>query len=302
MAKTDDQLAALRRDIDAIDSHLHDLLMRLTDLAVKVGEVKAMAQPIGKGLAEGAKFIRPAREAQILRRLVERHHGKLPRGIVVRMWREMISALLQVEGPFAVAVYAPADRPGFWDMARDHYGSRVPITVCDRLNQAVSAVLDGKATVAILPFPNEDDAEPWWPHLVGRAPHIVARLPFGDPGNQRNRGLQALVIGAAQAEPTGRDRSLVVFETVGQVSRSSLRDALTACRLDPTLIQSRKSGHGPELHLIEVLDFLTRDDPRIAALAHAVADDARATWIGAYAEPLSQEELAGVTGIEEAAS
>ena len=302
MAKTDDQLAALRRDIDAIDSQLHDLLMRRTDLAVKVGEVKAMAQPIGKGLAEGAKFIRPAREAQILRRLVERHHGKLPRGIVVRMWREMISALLQVEGPFAVAVYAPADRPGFWDMARDHYGSRVPITVCDRLNQAVSAVLDGKATVAILPFPNEDDAEPWWPHLVGRAPHIVARLPFGDPGNQRNRGLQALVIGAAQAEPTGRDRSLVVVETVGQVSRSSLRDALTACRLDPTLIQSRKSGHGPELHLIEVLDFLTRDDPRIAALAHAVADDARATWIGAYAEPLSQEELAGVTGIEEAAS
>jgi hypothetical protein len=68
------------------------------------------------------------------------------------------------------------------------------------------------------------------------------------------------------------------------------------------LIQSRKSSHGPELHLIEVLDFLAKDDPRIAALAHAVGDGARATWIGAYAEPLSQEELAGVIGAEEVAS
>jgi chorismate mutase / prephenate dehydratase len=302
MAKTDDQLAALRRDIDAIDSQLHDLLMRRTDLAVKVGEVKAMAQPIGTSLAEGAKFIRPAREALILRRLVGRHHGKLPRGVVVRMWREMISALLQVEGPFAVAVYAPADRPGFWDMARDHYGSRVPVTVCDRLNQTVSAVLDGKATVAILPFPNEDDPEPWWPHLIGRAPHVIARLPFGDPGNQRNRGLQALVIGAAQAEPTGRDRSLVVIETVGQVSRSSLRDALNACRLEPTLIQSRQNQQGPELHLIEIREFLARDDARLANLAHAVGDGARATWIGGYAEVLTAQELAGTAGLEEAAS
>ena len=73
----------------------------------------------------------------------------------------MISALLQVEGPFAVAVYCPADpAPASGDMARDHYGSRVPITICDRLNQAVSAVLDGKATVAILPFPTRTMPSP----------------------------------------------------------------------------------------------------------------------------------------------
>ena len=66
MAETEDQLAALRREIDAVDTKLHDLLMQRTELAVRVGEVKAKAQPIGRSPRDGAKFVRPAREAQIL--------------------------------------------------------------------------------------------------------------------------------------------------------------------------------------------------------------------------------------------
>ena len=125
MTGPDKQLAALRAEIDAVDSQLHDLLMRRTDLAVQVGEVKARVQPLGGTPADGSKFIRPAREALILRRLVARHQGKLPKAVIVRMWREMISALLQVEGPFVVAVQAPKGDTALWDLARDHYGSRV---------------------------------------------------------------------------------------------------------------------------------------------------------------------------------
>jgi chorismate mutase-like protein len=121
MTGPDKQLAALRAEIDAIDSQLHDLLMRRTDLAVEVGEVKARVQPLGGTPADGSKFIRPAREALILRRLVARHQGKLPKAVIVRMWREMISALLQVEGPFVVAVQAPKGDTALWDLARDHY-------------------------------------------------------------------------------------------------------------------------------------------------------------------------------------
>ena len=204
MAEHDDQLAALRREIDSVDTQLHDLLMQRTELAVKVGEVKARAQPIGRTPSEGAKFVRPAREAKILRRLITRHKGKLPKAVMVRMWREMISALLQVEGPFVVAVYTPPEEPGYWDIARDHYGCRVPILGFDRLNHAISAVLEGQATVAVLPLPHEGDRDPWWRRIAvkqPKVPHVIARLPFGDPGNQRGRGLQALVIGTTGFTP-----------------------------------------------------------------------------------------------------
>jgi chorismate mutase-like protein len=294
MADTNEQLAALRREIDAVDTKLHDLLMQRTELAVRVGEVKATAQPIGRSPKDGAKFVRPAREAQILRRLSERHKGKLPKAIVVRMWREMISALLQVEGPFVVAVYAPADQPGYWDLARDHYGSRVPLHSFDRLNHAISSVLDGQSTVAILPLPHEDDRDPWWRRIAvkgANVPHVIARLPFGDPGNQRGRGLQALVVGTAANEPTGKDRSLLVAETRDAISRSAMRDALNWAELQPSFVQVFQELGGPEQHLVEIEGFLAPNDPRLERLLKTLGAEARVTPIGGYALPLSAEEL-----------
>jgi chorismate mutase-like protein len=296
MAEYDDQLAALRRDIDSVDTELHNLLMRRTELAVKVGEVKAKAQPIGRTPSEGSKFARPAREALILRRLIARHQGKLPKAVMVRMWREMISALLQVEGPFVVAVYNPPEEPGYWDIARDHYGCRVPILGFDRLNHAIGAVLDGQATVAVLPLPHEGDRDPWWRRIAVKRPNVpqvIARLPFGDPGNQRGRGLHALVIGTAPYEPTGHDRGLLVVETREPVSRSAMRDALVAVKLNPVYIQGFQELGGPEQHLVEIEGFLAGEDPRLGALAKALAREAHIIAIGGYAMPLSAEELAG---------
>jgi chorismate mutase-like protein len=301
MAEHDDQLAALRRQIDSVDTQLHDLLMQRTELAVKVGEVKAKAQPIGRTPSEGAKFVRPAREAMILRRLIARHKGKLPKAVMVRMWREMISALLQVEGPFVVAVYNPPEEPGYWDIARDHYGCRVPILGFDRLNHAISAVLDGQATVAVLPLPHEGDRDPWWRRIAvkqPKVPHVIARLPFGDPGNQRGRGLQALVIGTTPNEATDKDRGdkdrgLLVAETRDPVSRSTLRDALTSAKLKPVFIQAFQELGGPEQHLVEIEGFLAPDDARLAALAKGLGAESRAIAIGGYAMPLTAEELAG---------
>jgi chorismate mutase-like protein len=295
MAEHDDQLAALRREIDSVDTQLHNLLMQRTELAVKVGEVKAKAQPIGRTPSEGSKFVRPAREATILRRLIARHTGKLPKAVMVRMWREMISALLQVEGPFVVAVYNPPEEPGYWDIARDHYGCRVPILGFDRLNHAISAVLDGQATVAVLPLPHEGDRDPWWRRIAvkqPKVPHVIARLPFGDPGNQRGRGLQALVIGTTPNEATDKDRGLLVAETRDPVSRSTLRDAINTAKLQPVFMQSFQELGGPEQHLVEVEGFLAPDDARLAAVAKGLGPDARAIAIGGYAVPLSAEELA----------
>ena len=290
-----DELGRLRQKIDAIDSQLHDLLMQRTQLAVAVGAAKAMQQPLtGDSPAEGAKFIRPAREAKILRRLIVRHHGKLPKAVIVRMWREMISALLQVEGPFAVAVYAPASQPGFWDLARDHYGSRVKILTFSRVDGALSAVMDGSATVAVLPFPREDDAGPWWRRLLGSAqlPHVIARLPFGDPGNQRNPDLQALVVGRTPTEATDRDHSLIVLEAPEPVSRSTLRQALAGVGLVTSFIHGGRDNLSTDLNLVEVAGYVDGDDPRLGLVASSLGKDARMYSIGSYAEPLTKQELA----------
>ena len=63
----------LRRQIDEIDTRLHDLLMRRSSVVAEIGTLKG---------SNGNGYFRPGREAAILRRLVERHQGSLPKATV----------------------------------------------------------------------------------------------------------------------------------------------------------------------------------------------------------------------------
>jgi chorismate mutase-like protein len=288
MTGPDKQLAALRAEIDAVDSQLHDLLMRRTDLAVRVGEVKARVQPLGGTPADGAKFIRPAREALILRRLVARHQGRLPKAVVVRMWREMISALLQVEGPFVVAVQAPKGDTALWDLARDHYGSRVRITPLPGNADVLKAVSRGKATVGILPMPRAGERNPWWQHLLARdgsAAHVMGRLPFGDIGNVRDPKAEAMVIGRAPNEPTGDDRTWIALSLKVSRSRRAVLAAAKALQPDARLCLDR-GGKGRDW-LLDVAGFLSALD--FAPVAAALGAEARV--LGSYATPLPAADL-----------
>ena len=290
MTGPDKQLAALRAEIDEIDSQLHDLLMRRTDLAVQVGEVKARVQPLGGTPADGAKFIRPAREALILRRLVARHRGRLPKAVIVRMWREMISALLQVEGPFVVAVQAPKGETALWDLARDHYGSRVQVTPLPDNGDVLNAVARGKATVGIVPMPRLGERSPWWPQLLASGdsvPHVMGRLPFGDIGNVRDPKAEAMVIGRAPNEPTGDDRSWLALSLKAPRSRRAVLAAAKALQPDARLCLDR-GGKGRDW-LLDVAGFASEID--FPAVAEALGAEARV--LGSYAAPLSATDLAG---------
>ena len=94
------QLEQLRRAIDAIDDQLHDLLMKRTELAGQITAAKRAAVP---GV-DGAGFMRPGREAQVIRRLAARHHGPFPKLAMVQLWREIMSAFVGLQTPFTVAV------------------------------------------------------------------------------------------------------------------------------------------------------------------------------------------------------
>lgn len=279
----------LRREIDQIDDAIHDLLMRRAAVVERIGAAK--------GAPGQAVYLRPAREATILRRLMARHSGGFPAQVVVRMWREMITALTRIQGPFAVAVYAPEEKRGFWDVARDHYGSFVPMTAVNTAAAALRAVSDGTATVGVVPYPAEDDNDPWWRFLVSadaNRPRVVARLPFGGRGNARGENRDALAIAVAAHEPTGDDRTLLSIEIGGDLSRGRLKDMLEACGLPPVAFctwhaYGASSGlSGPSIHLVEIADFVDHADPRLTALVERSGEiPVRVNTVGGYAVPLN---------------
>jgi chorismate mutase len=283
MASSKTTLDDLRRRIDEIDDQVHDLLMQRTAVVEAIGAQKQDSK---------IPALRPGREAVILRRLMSRHSGRFPRAALVRMWREMLSATVGLQAKFGVAVYAPGEASGYWDLARDHFGSHTSMVAYHSIGQVIRAVTDGQANIGILPMPQEDDADPWWRFFVASddsAPRILARLPFAGRGNARSDGGDALAVGSGSLEPTGNDCSLIVIETRGEISRARIFSSLAVGKLTCSFFAAFKPTQDSTLNLIELTDFVLPNDPRLVKVAENIGATAtvdRIVSLGSYATPL----------------
>ena len=181
--------------------------------------------------------------------------------------------------------------------SRDQYGSFAPLTGHQTDYQVIEAVTRGRAAVGILPLPQPDDRNPWWPHLVAPgadAPRIVARLPFTGQSAGRNRDLQALAISRVAPENTGRDRTFIALDADDKFDIAPLRRAFEKAKMTATVVGLWSDGgrNAPWLHLAEVDGFVAADDPRLKAVVGAAGDTAQhAIVIGGYAVPFSADEL-----------
>src|SRR5215469_5398059 len=162
-------LAELRKEIDAIDEGMHRLLMQRGDIIDRLIRVK-QTQEIGSAF-------RPAREADMMKRLVERHRGILPLDTVESIWRVIISTFTYVQAPFSVHTDVSVSEPAMRDSARFHFGFTVPYVAHFSASAAVEAVAKSKGDLALVSAISSRTA--WWQMLeADGAPKIIARFPF----------------------------------------------------------------------------------------------------------------------------
>lgn len=277
MSKPPRSLKTLRRQIDETDTQLHDLLMRRAALVAEVGVAKQ---------EEHARVEVPVREAEILRRLLGRHSGKLPLGALARFWRELMGAAIVMQVDFSVAVAVPESDPGIWDLARDHYGSQVPMTAYRSPGEVLRALAELRHDSGVIAVPAGDGDDAWWRALAGGAgdgPRINARLPFAGRGNARGTH-DAFVVGRA-ANDIG-DRTLFMLEMSGEASRASLIAVLAQGDVAAVVVQQVRGKDG-SVALIDVDAPLAADDPRLATLLAGVGKQlVHVAPVGSYAKPL----------------
>src|ERR1700744_120795 len=162
-------LAELRKEIDAIDESVHRLLMQRGDIIDRLIRVK-QTQEVGSAF-------RPAREADMMRRLVQRHRGILPLDTVESIWRVIISTFPYVQAPFSVHADISVGESVMRDSARFHFGFTVPYISHFNAPAAVEAVARSKGDLALVSATSS--RTPWWIALEPHdAPKIIARLPF----------------------------------------------------------------------------------------------------------------------------
>ena len=279
----DAALSALWAELDQFDDALHDLLMQRASVVARVAAAGA----------KGRVALRPGREASIIRRLLARHTGPLPRQAITRIWRELLAATAGMQGDHTVAVCEsdPATH-ALTQLAREHFGALAPLRPHRTPSQALADLSSGAAAVAVLPMPTE--AEPardaWWTALMRRQDpdtriRIVARLPFWSARPDGAPRSEALVACAITPDPSGDDRALLGIELPQETSRARLTGALVNAGFHPeSIVLRRDPGAEAALALVEVEGYVADDDPRLAALASAT--DHPPMVLGNYAVPV----------------
>ncbi|HEX3709262.1 MAG TPA: chorismate mutase [Pseudolabrys sp.] len=173
MAKPSDKpsLADLRKEIDRIDEGMHKLLMERGEIIDRL--------IASKDSQESGSAFRPAREAEMMRRLVKRHKGILPLDTAESIWRVIISTFTYVQAPFSVHADLSAGDALMRDSARFHFGFTVPFVPHMGAAGVVAAVSSSKGDLGLVPALGVASAGAWWSALeFDAAPKIIARLPF----------------------------------------------------------------------------------------------------------------------------
>jgi chorismate mutase / prephenate dehydratase len=279
-------LADFRAQIDRLDIALHDLLRERAEVVDQIKRIK------GKQTLP----IRPGREAQIIRSLMARPQGRLPEGLVVRLWREILAAFAAQQSLFKVAVYAPSKGDDLWDQARDHYGAFMPLVEAPTASAAIKMLMADKVSIAVVPPPAANEKDIWWPLLIGEGKSVFtvfAALPFESlkPGrsNARHVAPTGFAVGKLYPELTGDDHSLLALQCV-YVPEAEMRRLLgkAGYKVRQLLVQmAGRSGSAPTSFWVEVDGYVGRSDTRLSRLRAMLGSRLRhLVPMGGYAVPL----------------
>jgi len=300
---TNDKLKSIRDKLDNIDFKIQTLLTQRAQISLEVKEIKK---------TDEAK-LRPGREAQIIRALIDRHNGNFPRLELISIWREILSASVKLQGTFKLAVYKPElesnENWGYIASARGHFGSQTPITTYTSQRRVIEAVLENECSIGILPTPIRNEDNPWWRHLAvqgntvkngssSKPARIIAKLPFAAPtieyGQFGTGSTECVVISKSEADASGLDETYIVLDLAENIPDTRIDTRLTENNMRGATVSIWHDSEAPErwLCLICIKGFILSNDNKLDRLTEGFSEILnQVTILGSYATPFDTETL-----------
>jgi len=143
------QLQAIRARIDELDQDIQALISERARCAQEIAAIK-------QALGDSSNFYRPEREAQVLRRVVERNRGPLRNEDMARLFREIMSTCLALEEPLTIAFLGPE---GTFTQAAalKHFGHWVHTKPVQSIDEVFRDVESGAADYGVAPVENSTE-------------------------------------------------------------------------------------------------------------------------------------------------
>lgn len=228
-------LDSLRVEIDRIDAAMHELLIERSGIIDRLIAIKARQG--------GGSAFRPGREADMMRRLAERHRGRLPLDTVESIWRVIISTFTYVQANYAVHADMAVGDAAMRDCARFHFGFTVPLRSHFGPDGVIAAVAGADGDLGLVPIEGQASRGAWWRALTEPdAPKIIARLPFVERPDHP-AGMPVFVVARPLAAAAARELVLFAIEV------DRWPDSLSAllARLGCALVAHAASAQGDSL-------------------------------------------------------
>ena len=144
----DQRLRELRDRIDVLDTQIQELISERARCAQKTAKSKSRART--------DNYYSPEREAQVLRRVVERNKGPLPDEEMARLFREVMSACLALESPMTIAFLGP-EGTFTQEAALKHFGGSVETLPLGAIGEVFREVESGNAHFGVVPVENSTE-------------------------------------------------------------------------------------------------------------------------------------------------
>lgn len=206
---TPTSLKEIRSEIDAIDRALLELLERRF---AAIGLIKRWKEERG---AEASSPIRPAREAEILRRLERLRGEAVPPELMVRLWRGIMAAATAAQADVTIHVSGEiGGNAGLRDLVREHFAG-LTVEEHDGIEQAIRAAAAKPADIAAV----STDSDWVAPVVKQKRLKVIGMLPLLAKPKAVPR---LLMLGQVKAEPTGQDQTLIALPPGGEAPAGAL--------------------------------------------------------------------------------
>ena len=234
----------VRQRIDAIDEQVLRLVAERAGLSATVAKAKRAA-------GESSFGLRPAREAQILRKLLIAKEPQVSFELVIGLWRQIMADSLARQGPFHVTLWAGKTIVRTVELARIRFGAAVTIRGANRPEDALSAAKT-PGGVAVLALASDT---PWWGRMLAEPKlNVFASLPC----LRRWGPTTALAVAQVEVEPSGSDETFWV--TDAPQSAPAIIEALSQIGFAAEQIASAGG-----LKLFSLSGFVQKGDERLKA-------------------------------------
>lgn len=195
-----------RKSIDEIDGKIIDLLKKRLKIVEQVGEYKQLNE-----VDKSPIFLRPGREADMLRSLINTAKDTYSPAVIANIWRNIISFSLNTEQEMGISVYNEQD---YW-LSREYFGSFSKITKHETSEEAIKAVSENSSQIVVFSIDNDK----WWLNLPPDI-KIFARIPFVEGEDKRH----AFAAAKVAPEKTSDNTSLLLVKNTEKIKDYSVLD------------------------------------------------------------------------------